>query len=66
MSNQHGQRVVGWSVEDRSAWVEEIRNGNETTGFVAWTRDGNGVAPLGEFCFVRGEAETIAKTFVGE
>lgn len=70
MSEQRGQRVVGWAVGCRSAWIEVVHEDGKPTGFVVRTRDREldhdevGSRQLGEFCFARSEAETLAKTFV--
>ena len=71
MSEHRGQRVVGWSVGMLSAWIERVFMNGDPTGYTVRTRnreldyDEVGSRQLGEFCFERSEAETLAKNFVG-
>jgi len=70
MSEQRGQRVVGWAIGARSAWVEQVHEDSKPSGYVVRTRDREldsveiGARQLGEFCFALSEAAVLAKTFV--
>jgi len=69
MSEKRGQRVMGWAVGKRSAWVEEVHEYGRSSGFVVRTHDRSetpdrGITRLGEFCFDFNEAAALAKNFV--